>query len=313
MSADVHSKAPRRFVCVGAQKAGTTWLHDVFEQHPQILVPRELKEVNYWNTIRPPYYKRAIRRATLRRRSLSRAGFVRAALESGLDGALRQRREAAEYHALLSSTDPAHRAYLDFIDKGRNGEVVAGEICPGYAKLGREVFSEMARTMPDAKILFIIREPVARSWSGVVWNFRESLAKNRMAGPDEMYRHLLEKLADPDSYLNEFSDYTRTLREVEAVFGPEQVRVIFFENLFLQSEMDSVFDFLGVDRMPIEGGKKVNETKQARFSLSLPDEVAQDAAALLRPVYDGIVERFGEGVPAAWRRRFEVDAVDGAA
>ena len=36
------------FLCIGAQKAGTTWLHSVLRQHPDVAVPSE-KEVHYFD------------------------------------------------------------------------------------------------------------------------------------------------------------------------------------------------------------------------------------------------------------------------
>jgi len=36
------------FYCIGAQKAGTTWLHRMLKEHPQIYLP-QVKEVHYWD------------------------------------------------------------------------------------------------------------------------------------------------------------------------------------------------------------------------------------------------------------------------
>ena len=36
------------FFCIGAQKAGTTWLHEVLRQHPSLCLPIE-KEVHFWD------------------------------------------------------------------------------------------------------------------------------------------------------------------------------------------------------------------------------------------------------------------------
>lgn len=39
------------FICIGAQKAGTTWLHAMLKMHPDISLPSE-KELHYWNRSR---------------------------------------------------------------------------------------------------------------------------------------------------------------------------------------------------------------------------------------------------------------------
>ncbi|MEO0720491.1 MAG: hypothetical protein AAFZ06_16685, partial [Pseudomonadota bacterium] len=42
------------FFCIGAQKAGTSWLQAMFDRHPDIHVPF-VKEVHYWDTVRAPF------------------------------------------------------------------------------------------------------------------------------------------------------------------------------------------------------------------------------------------------------------------
>lgn len=42
-----HAVAKPDFLVIGAQKCGTTWLHEMLHQHPDVFVP-EFKEVNYF-------------------------------------------------------------------------------------------------------------------------------------------------------------------------------------------------------------------------------------------------------------------------
>lgn len=38
------------FICIGAAKAGTTWLHRVLNNHPQVELP-DFKEVHYFDQV----------------------------------------------------------------------------------------------------------------------------------------------------------------------------------------------------------------------------------------------------------------------
>lgn len=38
-----------RFMCIGTQKGGTTWLYHMLQQHPAIRFPAGRKEVHYWD------------------------------------------------------------------------------------------------------------------------------------------------------------------------------------------------------------------------------------------------------------------------
>lgn len=40
----------KMFMCIGAQKSGTTWLHRQLRNHPQIWLP-PVKELHYFDTI----------------------------------------------------------------------------------------------------------------------------------------------------------------------------------------------------------------------------------------------------------------------
>lgn len=37
------------FLCIGAQKAGTTWLHEMLSHHTDIALPSEKKEIHFWD------------------------------------------------------------------------------------------------------------------------------------------------------------------------------------------------------------------------------------------------------------------------
>lgn len=46
---DIHDlKVKISFLCIGAQKAGTTWLHEMLNRHPNLALP-EQKEIHFWD------------------------------------------------------------------------------------------------------------------------------------------------------------------------------------------------------------------------------------------------------------------------
>ena len=42
---------PRKptFICIGAQKTGTTWLHKMLKKHPDVWIPKRPKEIHFFN------------------------------------------------------------------------------------------------------------------------------------------------------------------------------------------------------------------------------------------------------------------------
>lgn len=50
----MNSDSTVNFLCIGAPKCGTTWLHEILNSHPEICVPASIKEVHYFDR----YYTR---------------------------------------------------------------------------------------------------------------------------------------------------------------------------------------------------------------------------------------------------------------
>ncbi|MEO0681206.1 MAG: hypothetical protein AAF192_12430, partial [Pseudomonadota bacterium] len=212
------------------------------------------------------------------------------------------RREMAAHQALLSAPPGDHSGYAAFLQRGRGAEKAIGEICPGYAHLEAETFAEMQALAPGAKFLFVMREPVARLWSGLRWNNAAKIADGTL-GRDDLIAMFRSALGDRSRHAWRASDYARTLEALEAAVPADRIRLMFYETLFEQESMDGVFDFLGVARRPVDASARVNESAQA--PMTLPPAVAAEAAEALRPVRDAVAARLGDGaLPDAWRKRF---------
>ncbi|MBK7919375.1 MAG: sulfotransferase [Chloroflexi bacterium] len=71
------------FLCIGAQKAGTTWLYQALRQHPQVSMP-PIKENHYFDRGKRPYALDLLsKHAPTRRRFLR---WLRDGLRSGWAG-----------------------------------------------------------------------------------------------------------------------------------------------------------------------------------------------------------------------------------
>ena len=131
----------RLLYCVGAQRAGTSWLDAMFRGHPELHAPI-LKEVHYWDAIRPPHARwyRAQGRAGARLVSAApRCGSGRAAitLRALVNGRAVERLLAART-GLYEAPSPDHASYAALLlDGSRPGQVVVDNT-PGYALLGSD-------------------------------------------------------------------------------------------------------------------------------------------------------------------------------
>ena len=279
------------FVGIGAQKSGTTWLARMLASHPDIFVT-PVKEIHYFDHIRGLTEQLSPRK----RRSRYRKYFQRM---------WTQWSRYSEYR----SQRPWWRAYMDArIDDDwyrslfshRGTATFAGEITPEYAILGSEGLSHIKRLAPDARVIFIMRNPVDRLWSQVLHQCRaRGLDANRQS-PEA----IAAMLAEPR--FAELADYAQTLDDMAAVFSDEQTLVLFYEDMHADrlAALSQVCRFIGA-RFDAghftELGRRFNRSQQA----ALPAAVREHLRNLCRSQALAVRERVGR-IPAAWEKEFGI-------
>jgi hypothetical protein len=197
------------FFIVGHQKCGTSALHEMLRQHPQIFMP-ERKEPSYF-----------------------------------ISEILRKPITCEEYEALFEPAAPGERM---------------GEATPTYL-WSHTAASRIAKDIPDAKLIAIIREPA---------DFLRSLHLQflRLGVENEHdFRKAIEldparaagKKVPANSPRPEFLPYAEHLRYKEqieryrALFSPEQILLLIYEEYRDDNEatLQRIFDFLGVDQAEV--------------------------------------------------------------
>jgi hypothetical protein len=270
------------FFGIGAQKAATTWLDHYLRGHPEICLPLH-KELHYWTTLRLPSASNWSVRVEREVRRIEERGRLRRLLRS-------PRRRAVDRawvlsHAMLRAPTPGHCAYADVLFQAWRGQPVVGEITPAYALLSAATFAEMAGLGRDVRFVFVMRDPVARLISAV----RMSARRRHAWLGDALRAKMLKR-----------SRYDLTIRQLEAAVPREQIAYFFYESLFRQAEMDRLCDFLGVAHRPAMFDRKVHADPGT--AVRLDREVEARAMEALVPAYDFVRKRFGELVPATWRK-----------
>ena len=269
------------FICIGAAKAGTTWLWENLDQHPDFWVP-PIKELHWFDVQHPPF-EIGGRSGYKHRTGLMRYAplFRRPTWQTA--------RWLLRFYAALDRGGD----YSRFFDP--NPGALSGDITPAYAILDREIVSQIHTSVPgDTRIVFIMREPVDRLWSGLRMHCRHRHLRISSFADDQ----LDELSQQPEHALR--SNYQRTL-DSWAVFG-DRLGTFFFEDLrdnpakFLQS----ILTFLGADSN--WQSKLLNHVSNSGESSSGPPQNlllrwrARYAATVI-----GVRERVGR-VPQAWEK-----------
>lgn len=292
----------RLFFCIGAQRSGTTWLHEYLLAHPEVHVPWEQKELHYWTTWHRPHFVEA-------RKLLGgcRPGALPWGEPSGDDPAAGWRRaeRAAFFEAwrnALVEESPGHANYARALFWNYRGEAVAGEITPAYALLGPEAFAAMTALGRDVRFVFVMRDPVGRLHAGIRHALRRAGHGERVS-PAAIAERMATVLARPGDWDLLRSRYDLTIRAVEQVVPAAKIAYFFHETMFCQREMDRLCTFLGIAARRAETGRGVNVGDGPVAPLD--PTLARWARSTLAPAYEFCARKFGT-LPEAWMGAWEV-------
>ncbi len=277
------------FVCIGAQKSGTTWLARMLATHPDLFIT-PVKEIHYFDHVAGI----TEHLSTQKRRSRYRKYHQR--LWTQWSRFAEHKSQWSWYRQYMAS--PIDDAWYAGLFRHRGSKAFAGEITPEYAMLGPKGLSHIKRLAPDARVLFIMRNPIERTWSQVLHQCRvRGLDANRQST-----EAIVAMLAEPR--FGELGDYSATLDDMAAVFRPDQTLALFYEEMHADrlKALEQVCRFIGIAFRPEdfgELGRRFNPSQQA----VLPEPVRAHLRQMLRPQADGVRRRLGR-VPAAWEKEF---------
>ena len=276
------------FLCIGAQRSGTTWLDSHLRRHPEIWLS-PLKEIRYFGCPREPYILKVFAndprvRGSARRRWRDAIAAIRASDSVTMSWAVRFCFLPRNDHWYASLFRPSK-------------DQVAGDITPGYSTLSQGEVCRIHGLLPDARIIYLLRNPIERIWSQASQYFGRYVSPNlREVG----FQHISRFLDSPNPHRH--TDYLGTLQKWESCYPGDQLHIGFLEEItrapvrFLRETLA----FLGVDSnrdyLPDRLEHKVNKGSYP----SMPEHLSHRLA--LR-YYGPIIElhdRFDNEYTAKW-------------
>ena len=288
-SAGPHPLISDYFVCVGAQKASTTWLFAMLGEHPDIFTT-PVKEIHYFDHVRGVTSHLSQRKRRARRRKyLQRLAFDWRRFPQ-------YRSQWAWYRDYMRN--PIDDAWYESLFRHRGGAKLAGEATPEYALLGQEGFRHIKRLAPDARAIFVMRNPLTQAWSQFV-HFEHKKDDRGVRGGSAGAIDFWES-----AYSAPFRDYARTMDDLVAVFGADKVKFLFFEDIHAdrRAALEALCTFLGVAFRPEHFGDLSRPLNVSRPA-AIPDELRDHLVEQYRRVVVDVRDRLGT-IPQSWRDDF---------
>jgi hypothetical protein len=285
------------FLVIGGQKCGTTWLQDNLSGHPQVWLP-PTKEVHYLDKGNDNLLKRLF--GTTKRMKKARAHAAqefRRWLAGGGSSGLKW-----SLNYWLAPRDDEWYARLFPRSKGK----IAGEICPGYALLKGAEVDRVASLMPDVKVVYLLRNPVERSWSYAAQYFSSPRRKGRYGGAHNVPESILKEFLTEDA--KGHSNYLSALEAWQSRFPASQMMVGYFDELETDPRglFVRVLNFLGIDAGPSSVPPSIGENRRASRGPKAPMGYRIFLARLHLDQLRALHERLG----SEWTRRWLDEALE---
>lgn len=261
-------------LCIGAQKAGTSWLAQMLGQHPQIWIP-PFKEVQYFNHLFIPGHQKWIgwhyrhKPQEIRDRHAKRGIPLPPELDAYLQGITQGRMFHNHWYKRVFAPAPAVAMPMDFT--------------PEYSTLPDEGVDYVAKFLPKARIIYLIRHPVDRAVSQLRMNLqREKRTPATLAD-------WMAEIGNP--VLHDRGDYAAYLPRWQARY-PDML-VLPFGQIARdpQGVMDRVEAYLGIG--PWVYSHITDKVFANRNPLRPPPEAVAALAERMAPQLAFLEERFG--------------------
>lgn len=290
---------PTLLFCVGATKAGTSWLYRYLHGHAECRL-RSIKELHFFDTVDFRDYAHQfdtyarLRDDLVRRQGATADAWRRGNLQRQIDdvdevvAALRLV-EAGDEPAALA----AYRAYLS--GRADGATRLVGDITPGYALLSVPRLAMMAALSPAVRVLYLMRDPLDRLWSHVRMQAARQLRPGETV--EVKARRVLNRVVRRglETHVASRSDYRGAIERLWAAVPPAQLLIDFTERLLTPEGLIRLCGFLGIAPAPAD------TTERAHQGRPLPIDPAQrdQALAWLAPQYDFVERNFGP-LPQGW-------------
>lgn len=202
------------FFIAGAARSGTTALADILGQHPSIFITKP----------KEPHF-------------LAFAGRRLAFCGPGDDLTIN----------MTSVTEPS--SYFSLY-RGAGGISARGDASVSTLYYAEDSLANLDRYFPDARLIVILREPVARAFSA--YSYQRSLGFEPCDDFGDALHEEGKRISLGWHHLWHYASMSRYAGQLDRFvrgFGPDRIKILFYENLELDPLVVAreVFEFLGVE------------------------------------------------------------------
>ena len=266
---------------VGAQKAGTTWLHEYLASLPEVdlgfMKEYHVFDQNHVLDTTPGRKKR---------------------FENYLNSFL-----GSDSLSIRHKFRRNHKHYFSYFRKlvdSPDQVFITGDITPSYAalpvKVLRYIKSSLEKNGFRVRVVFLMRDPVARCISANRMYSSPRLLDS--PGDAALEAELLAKKYQQTRFQIR-TRYDQTINNLEQVFTRDELYLGFYEELFSDKAIAEICSFM---ELPFRPGKYEQVVHGSLVKSELPEPVKSEVRSYYSEVYDFVLKRFGQDrVKKLWK------------
>ncbi|MGJ8622268.1 MAG: sulfotransferase [Yoonia sp.] len=283
--------------CVGATKAGTSWLYRYLHDHPDCVMPA-VKEAHYWDTFDADALEKQLGFFRIRLREMRNAKID--ANDEGrqwqVDNLDRRINEMKGLIAVLEGDRSDDQAYVDWLMRGRGNGVLTADMTPNYATLDDETLVRMRDAAPGSKFLLLLRDPLDRLWSHIRMQARRQRQEHEVY--EKKSNNILYRMLNRghEKHILERGDYPKIIRKLRRVIPEGRLMIAFAEDLFTQAGLGRLCAFLGLKPVKAEVAAPVN----AGPEVVMLENLRPRALGMLNEHYEWVARNVGP-LPQRWQ------------
>jgi hypothetical protein len=270
------------FLCIGSQKAGTTWLDRNLRQHPQVWMPavKELHYFDYLFLMEGKFYH-------LHHKKVLK-GLIEKINKKIDDPNSRITFKYLEGIAKVVFVEkPDDDWYFSLFDDAPTN-CITGDITPAYSALPEEGVQYISKLLTEVKIIHIIRNPIKRAWSCILMGKREEISNNKKIEINEWKKGIRAPINQ------RLSDQKATVELYSKYFSLDQIIYVFYDDICHKplEVLQNICNFLQIDYRDSFFEKIAAKRVNANPKHEMPEEVKNTLVAKYKEQEEWLKQRF---------------------
>lgn len=275
---------------VGAQKSATSWLYDYLKMHEQCDLGFN-KEYHVFDALFVP--DRGLRNLIVNRlNAVQKLAALKIKDINNETLELDLKLERAIKAVSFDLNTENYASYFDQLHRANPKTALVGDITPSYSMLSADNYSYIKELLErrgfKVKVIFLMRDPIERAYSEARMHLRDLKVAGKAT--KKMAEVVMNNRLGVAGLCNR-GQYDMTIKSLEQVFDVNDIHYGFYETLFHEKEVRKITDFLGIDFIDADFGKKVNASPR-------PAELSHDSINQALQRFDGVYDfcktKFGE-------------------